>query len=190
MIVQIAGTSGAGKSHLVRQFMCLGEVHPVLSPKQNRVIGYNVDVPEFPTVHIAGSYETPTGGCDTIQGPAAAYNYVMERHEEGVPVLFEGLYVMHQTRGPSLAKSLGRDFVVILLTTPLATCLASINLRRAERGSERLPPRNETEQNYIRARNYTARMRDAGARVHRVPREKALDTLLTALRSANIPARM
>jgi len=130
---------------------------------------------------VLGAYESPTGGCDTIHDIAKVFELVKLHYVMGEHVLFEGLFCMNQTRGPALAAEVGKKLVVLQLTTPLATCLASINSRRAERGEGELATQKNTKDNYKRAENYCYRMRDAGARVIKVNRDEGLDKILELL---------
>jgi len=93
------------------------------------------------------------------------------------------LFVMNMTRGPQLLEEQGVDFAVLQLTTPMATCIASINDRRAERGEGALENKKNTQDNYRRATNYCAAMRESGARVFKVSRDEALPKLLELLRA-------
>jgi hypothetical protein len=187
MIVQIAGTSGSGKTHVVRELMDWvvahrdGELYERFSgPDHKTTIGYDILSPIYmKPLHVVGSYEAASGGCDSIKDVSTIYEWVRDAHERGHNVLFEGLFAMNQTRGPAMARELPGMVTVLLLTTPLATCFASIDDRRSLKGLEKLPAlrHKNTKANYVRARNYTARMREAGARVYRVSREEALPRL-------------
>lgn len=179
MIIQFAGTSGSGKSHLMRAFLKqAGEYDPKYLKDRTAPIAY-----EFVNrdLVVLGAYESPTGGCDTIHDIAQVFGLVRRYYEEGCHVLFEGLFCMNQQRGPQLAGEVGKNFAVFQLTTPLATCMASINVRRAERGEAELANKKNTIDNYKRAENYCARMRDSGARIIRVSRDEALDKVLEIL---------
>lgn len=180
MIIQICGTSGSGKSHLMRSFLKLAK-KVELEHIKGRAAPISYYLPKQDLV-ILGAYDAPTGGCDTIHDIAQVFGLVRRHHEAGVHVLFEGLFCMNQTRAPQLAQEVGKNYVVLQLTTPLATCLASINARRAERGEEALETKKNTIDNYKRAENFCYRMRDAGARVIKVDREEALAKIQELLR--------
>lgn len=192
MIIQVAGTSGSGKSHLMRSFLKWARKdggfteHPLFAPERASPIAYlfKTQQDSGTSAVVLGAYESPTGGCDTIHDIAEVFKQVAHYHEHGDHVLFEGLFCMNQTRGPQLASYAGKDLVVLQLTTPLATCLASINARRAERGEGELATTKNTINNYKRAENYCARMRDGGARVVRISREQGLEKILELLREA------
>lgn len=186
MIINIAGTSGSGKSHLMRTFLAWvkehrGKVEEEFGEGRGAPIGYQIGLPKLRPIYVVGSYRTPTGGCDTMHDVQELFSAVREKYEAGFNILYEGLFVMNMTRGPQLAADVGRDFCVLHLTTPLATCMASINSRRAERGKGVLENKENTVSNYKRANSYTARMRDAGARVFKVSRDEGLDKILELL---------
>lgn len=132
-------------------------------------------------VFVVGAYESPTGGCDTIHDVAQVFALVKNMSAQGVHVLYEGLFVMNMTRGPQLIGDVDTPLYVLQLTTPLATCIASIDIRRAEKGKGKLETKANTNDNYRRATNYCSKMRDAGAKVIKVSRDEALPKLLELL---------
>ena len=192
MIVNVCGASGAGKSHLVRALMALGRVREVRVSGRTSPLGYELGLPgEVRSTYVVGSYEAPTGGADTIKDTRSVFPLVLQWHEAGLHVLYEGLYVMSGTLGPELARDAGPGQLVVLrLTTSVEECEDSIFARRrarAERAgrpmTEReLRPPVETRANHLRAQRYAAKMREAGARVLEVSREDALPALLEVLR--------
>lgn len=183
MIIQVAGTSGAGKSYLMRQFMACALQQTRLGDPA-KPSGYDLRFRGVADpVHVVGSYETvgTTVGCDTIRDVVKLYDLILEQRGLGKHVVFEGLFVMNQTRGPQLAQDYTDEVVVLQLTTPLATCIASIDKRREARGVGPLATLDNTKGNYVRAQNYCMRMREAGARVYKVTRGEALPKLLGVL---------
>ena len=180
MIIQITGTSGSGKSHLMRSFLDWSGRNLDVSDVDN---GYEILLENDPstTAFVLGRYDVPTGGCDTIRDVTKLYELIDEALKAHQYVLFEGLFVMNQTRGPQVAARLGKDYHVLQLITPLATCIASINARRAARGEGELATKDNTINNYTRAENFCYRMREAGARVRRVTRDEGLDKMLELL---------
>lgn len=193
IIVTIAGTSGSGKSHLMRFFLdwarMNGDVVEEFVEGRVAPIGYLVQlkrpVQSTCAIYVIGGYEVPTGGCDTIHNIAKIFSSIEKQYALGRHVLYEGLFVMNQIRGSQLAAEVGENLCVLQLTTPLATCFASINERRAERGEGKLETKNNTVDNYRRATNYCAKMRDSGARVFKVDRGTALPRLLNLLAVSN-----
>lgn len=190
MIVTIAGTSGSGKTYLVRTFLeyvekYKGSIVPTFIKDRKPPIGYDIVLPGcVESVFLVGAYgEVDTAGCDTIRDVVQVFDLIQEKAVKG-HVLYEGLIVMNHTRGPGLvhiASENGEEFHVIQLDTPLATCFASINARRAARGQDKILKRVNTEGNYNRALNYCTKMRWSGAIIHKCNREQALDVLLGLL---------
>jgi len=185
IVVNIAGTNGSGKSHLVHAL--LGGMTKTELMHGDKVYGYEglVDGVEH-VVHVMGAYLSVTGGCDVLRNNldspvAEIFDLIREYHKQGKHVIYEGSYVMNMQRGPVLATELGRDLKVLHLTTPLATCVTSINARRAERGVGLIASTKDVEANWNRARSYAAKMRDAGASVYKVSRAEALPKLLGLL---------
>ena len=172
MIIQVAGTNGSGKSTVVQQVLAsateqLGSAVRLLGVQE--------------LVGVVGDYgQAPSGGCDGLK-PDEAYHRVAAAAQKFDHVLFEGIFVMNQTRGPLLLQELGLPWTVVLLMTTMGTCLSSINQRRAVRAAGDLRNLRNVENNYKRAQNYTARMRDVGARVIRVSREAAPARILAVL---------
>ena len=184
MIVNIAGTSGSGKSHLMRSVLAKAKkCTPVFDG--TKVRGYELVFRGIKgKAYVLGAYDVPTGGCDTSGSAIEIFEMLPSIIPAYTHVLYEGLFVMNMSRAPQLAEEYGRDMCVIQLTTPLATCLTSVNARRAERGAGVLADTKNTQDNYRRATNYCLKMRDAGARVIRTAREDALEKILEVLGEA------
>lgn len=186
MIIQIAGTNGAGKSTAMRAIMERGIATEVM--EGTTIIGYDVMLADVDSglVRVVGRYgDTPTGGCDQFSGVSQIHTRVLDGLTHCAHVLWEGGTVrggLNQTRGPALVRDLEVPYTVVLLTTPYSQCLDGINARRAEGGRGPLQDDSEIQSNYKRAQNYAARMRDAGARVVRASRDEAPDVVLELLR--------
>jgi predicted kinase len=187
MIINIRGTGGSGKSTVVRRVM---EHYPYKTPiyiEGRRQPFYYLlmrtvaGIPHCLTV--PGHYETPTGGCDTIQkiddvysiinGAALATTYqgLLATHS----VIFEGIISQDDVkRAVDLKDRVGAEnFLVIVLTTPLDECLKGIQMRRDARGDERpLNPKN-TENRSKRVKQIALRLKDAGVKVEYHDRESA-----------------
>lgn len=188
MIIQITGTSGAGKTHLVRRFLdyCYDNNiarEPEHIDGRKLPLGYHLWDGRSKVCYLLGAYpdDLDSSGCDNIKDVVWLYDLVRERHEKGETVLFEGLFVMNHTRGPMLAADYGKKFCILHLTTPFALCVDSINARRTARGEDVLLTKKNTKTNDVRANNYCTKMAAAGARVVRVTREQAFPELLRRL---------
>lgn len=188
MIVNIAGTSGAGKTTLAKALLAKALRAPEATylEGRSRPLGLTFWLPETEKpVFIVGDYEEglQTCGCDTIKDVNMVYRVVQEHHEAGEHVVYEGLFVMNHTRGPELVQAVGRGNVtVIRLLTPLAECKASVNARRAVQGKQPMQKWENTEGNYVRARNFAYKMEGWGAVLKKVTRDEAMPALLGALR--------
>lgn len=148
MIILIAGTNGAGKTHLMRRILAkLPEpdgYSEVTKPNGKTVKvaanWHNSRDPDiWPGSHditVLGKYDGPTcGGCDCYSWKGASDDLervVTDAVKAGRRVLLEGLIVATwgQDRMRRL-KDLG--LVVIQLSTPLETCLDAVNGRRKTR---------------------------------------------------------
>lgn len=186
MIIQIAGTSGSGKSHQMRLWLAqmnklCKPVVPVYIDGRTAPYGYVYAAEKRfgADVFVPGSYEVPTGGCDTIHDVREVFKEVERRHLAGFHVVFEGLFVMNHTRGPQLVARLDdpAEFAVLKLTTSYNTCLASIDSRRAAQGEGRLKDKSNTKGNWVRAENYCVKMRATGAQVFAVARDEVVSTI-------------
>jgi len=147
MIVNIRGTSGSGKSHIIRQVMDRyggkDSFEPVMLEGRKKPFGY------YSTsggLFIPGHYESQCGGCDTIHGQDTIFNLVRSWAERGANVLFEGLLVSEEVRRTvELSKSFS-ELRVLAIDHPIEECLAAINGRRLLRNPEAAPvnPANTT----------------------------------------------
>jgi hypothetical protein len=154
VIINIRGTSGAGKSHLVRLAMQLGRCRPwfdgendgrgdLLGPREQ--VGYVLSAPIGP-VAILGRYDVPSGGCDDLMKRGGGYTrdqmYELIRSQaDGYHVLYEGLLIAEVNRLVALQRD-GHQVKVLHLCPPIEECIAAIYQRRAEKGNT--APLNET----------------------------------------------
>jgi hypothetical protein len=188
MILNIVGTSGAGKSYLVRELLSWLETAsppvrlvPAYFAGRKAPVGYDFRL-SGRKWHIVGSYEdADTAGCDSIRAVSSVFDFVRDRRRTA-NVLYEGLFVMNHTRGVQLVEEFGDDVCLLQLLVPLSMCISSIDARRAARGEGKLLNKSNTVGNFRRAENYCAKMRAAGARVVSVRRGEAFDVLLGLLK--------
>jgi ABC-type dipeptide/oligopeptide/nickel transport system ATPase component len=189
VIINISGTSGSGKSHLVRSFISWAEdggvVKSLYAEERKNPIGYDVILPKRKrVVHIVGPYgDADTAGCDVLRNVEAAYERIHEAYDAGKDVLFEGLFMMNMTRGPQMVEQYGYGdrVYVIQLTDPLPVCFASISTRRERRGEGKLLSKENTTSNFKRSNSYCIKMRGAGAEVISTKRSEALGVLVDLL---------
>lgn len=175
MVINVRGTSGAGKSHLVRSIMAL---YPTRTPNfiegRRQPISYTCKRINGASLYVPGHYETPTGGCDTIQKIDDTYELVRMAADYG-DVLFEGIMVGDDVRRCAELLKLHR-VIVIALDTNISECLTGIQSRRDTRGDAReLNPKNTIERDKRLRKSMMPRLKDAGVETHWMPRQEAFD---------------
>jgi hypothetical protein len=180
--INIRGTGGAGKSHLVRLVMeRYAEKIPSYIEGRKRPISYVCTRPNGRSLFVPGHYETPTGGCDTLKTVNDVYDRVRQGATDGHDVLFEGIMVGDDvTRCVALSEI--EKVLVIALNTSLEECLASIQSRRDTRGDDRpLSPRRTTDRHHLLRRGGVPRLKDGGVDVRWLSRSEALAVCLQEL---------
>lgn len=144
-VIQIRGTSGSGKTTVMRDIMdawCYRWT-PVYRQGRRKPL-YYLDSEQ--SVVVLGHYEdTACGGCDTIGSARVVtelVEYVLDLHKPA-HVLCEGLLLSEDVKW---AKYLNAGLTVvkpIFLTTPLEQCLRQIEGRRKAAGNAKpLNPAN------------------------------------------------
>jgi hypothetical protein len=177
VIVNIRGTSGSGKTHLVRRVMELfDQREPIFEPGRKRPLLYRLGEFGPPRVlSVLGSYEAACGGCDTIKGLDRVFELVRQEALEGRSVLFEGVLVSEGVDRVLALQREGLPVHCIGLTTPVEDCLASINARRLAKGTnEPVNPTNTTRRVATIERGLV-RLERAGVTVERLDREAAFN---------------
>ena len=167
MIINIRGTSGAGKTHVVRRLMrspgadgvirapeAVRGPHPERSGREI-LLGYR-----HAGVFFVGSYEATCGGCDKFSWKGAAdwvQELVRARAVGGDHVVFEGLSVSHWKAERFLQLGSVAPLKVVLLDTTLEDCLAAVRGRREARGvTDELNPANTVDTFYYAKRKMGA----------------------------------
>lgn len=148
-ILNVRGGHGSGKTTLVRRVMEAYESSPGGSKLPGRVEGrgrplyYHLQADGMRMLMVVGSYETPTGGCDTVGSIDLIVQTVRTGAMLGYAVLFEGIVAQHSS---GRLIELSREFAteVVVLTTSCDECVASVRARREARGAdvENFDPRN------------------------------------------------
>lgn len=179
MLLKINGTSGAGKSTLVRAIMSrYDRFDPVMVSDRKQPYGY-VCLPKTVNgrpLFVLGHYETPCGGCDTIKTQDEIFDRVRSEHARGMDVLFEGLLIGGEFKRTLALHTDGLPFQILGLTTPLQTCLDSIQARREASGRvtekpvsvENIRGKFETYERTLK------KLENSGVPVHRLDRDAAL----------------
>lgn len=147
MIINIRGTSGSGKTTVVKDAMQFFTPKVEVNiPKRRNPLGYwfGEVVDGKRKMAIPGHYATACGGCDTLSGYDEIFNLVRLGGEGAQHVLFEGLLVSEESkRTLALHERFPSQVLVIELTTSQDECLASVQARREARGNDKpLNPAN------------------------------------------------
>lgn len=145
MIINIRGTSGSGKTHIVRRIMELyGTKVNVMVEGRRKPQGYILSGgPPGRTLAVLGHYETACGGCDTLPTRDLMFELVRSAHADGHDVLFEGLMLGGEVNRTVALHADGLPLTVINLTTDMELCLDSVRDRREARGNMKpLDPKN------------------------------------------------
>ncbi len=186
MIINIAGTSGAGKSTAMRaiksQFSWIAPYY--LEYNQDKIMGYCGYLNNKKTV-IIGSYASPTGGCDNIPNLQMVFQDVEEFARQGIDVLFEGLLVS-RSKGRLLRlyhQFNPRNLFVYYLVTPLEDCIEGINQRRRERGELEPVNRQRTEETFNRVKKIVGDLKALGVPVYFVTRDEVVERILEQLQN-------
>lgn len=131
LIIQVRGTSGSGKSTVMKRVMDSLDLVPEYEEKRKRPLFYSQGL----RLAVLGHYESPCGGCDTIGSARAVYDLI-QRLTHRI-IICEGLLLSEDVKWSSQLKNLR----IIYLTTPVERCLAQIRSRREEAGNDK--PLNE-----------------------------------------------
>lgn len=186
-VINISGTSGSGKTTIVRQLLNQCSRSPIVT--DYKIQGYYVwKLGIMPTV-IVGSYEKPTGGCDTISPITEVFKKVLYYHEkENCNVIFEGLLIS-RSKGRMIAlwNDLGQqDLFIYHLTTSIEDCMEGIRQRRALKGNNKPVDPKRTLETYYRVAKITGDLKALGIPVEYTMREEALQKIIDRL-SQNEP---
>lgn len=142
-ILNIRGTNGSGKSTAVRLLMeRLGKPTRKIG-FDNKEAGYFWKLPDT-SLSVLGKYTTACGGLDaSFSHPGAADDVIFCLNElvRDGNVVAEGVVAMGSygigrlQRFAENQKSLGNNVIFALMDTPLETCIARCQQRRAEKAA-------------------------------------------------------
>lgn len=188
-IIQICGTSGSGKSYVVRALMKMMTTDVRVCVEGRKLpIGYLIKIPDVTGyIFIMGSYENPTGGCDTINDKGSMDlidKHIRDYWNDGNHVIFEGLMVRNFNRGLPLYRETGKNLHILHLTTPIEQCYAAIRERREAKGIVGKENPKNTVKDMESHSTYARKMKEIGADVKYISREQILDTALDILRGS------
>lgn len=139
MILNLRGTSGSGKTTVVRGLMAKFPINQIVG-EEKKPYGYECR-PEAdgPNLYVVGSYKNTCGGCDGIKTQDEICDRVRTFASQG-DVVFEGLLISHLysrylNLDREMAKLHGQKTIWAFLDTPLELCLERVKARRDERAA-------------------------------------------------------
>ena len=150
LVINLRGTSGAGKTWLVREVMAAyrrggSEPHAITRDGRSRPIGWRLEHPSGGrALCVVGDYQGARGGTDTIPlkdgGLDEAFRLANSETSAGRDVLLEGYQLSwERDRTVELAahqRSRGQAVHVLCLDVPLSRCVQNVvRRRRAGRGA-------------------------------------------------------
>lgn len=182
MIIQVRGTSGSGKSTVVKQVMSLTgidnwkPVYGVLrGVKRKKPLYY-----QYGHRVILGHYESPCGGCDTIGSAKQTYELIQdyEASFRDRTILCEGLLLSEDTKWSSQLSNLH----ILYLVTSLEVCLDRICSRRKAAGNHKPLNEENTRRRVGVITKSRLKLQESGAKCYRVSDRQAPNVILKLLR--------
>lgn len=157
MIVDIRGTSGSGKSHIVHSL-----IREVGSTQVSKLDGKIVGTHIGERIVALGSYEKVCGGCDALPTQDLIQGMVDHFAGQYPVVILEGLLVSHTfERWNNLAKK-HDDYRFLFLSTSLEECIARVRRRRLAKGNDKPYNPEHLIKDWHQARRVEERLRTAG----------------------------
>ena len=182
MIIQIRGTSGSGKTHLVKQVLThysQREDHFTTGRRRPLYTTWAGKAPRRLTT--LGHYDIPCGGADTISGFDTIFGLVNQAEDRGEDVLFEGLILTGDNKRIIACAKAHSNHLIVSLNTPLEVCLAQINARRAARGNNTPVSPVNTQKKWGEETRHRAKMISAGVNIQVLTPAEALFKIIEAL---------
>lgn len=139
MIIQIRGTSGSGKTTVMKEIM--GDMqrwYPILRMGRQKPLYYMSSPKSMrPTIAILGHYEAACGGCDTIGSAPKVYELIQEVKKTRNPdfIICEGLLLSEDNKWTKQMVEDGDELRILYLRTTLEECLARVTKRREDAGN-------------------------------------------------------
>jgi len=196
VIVNIRGTSGSGKSYLVRAVMdryfsreaihVEGRKQPLCYRLKRQDGGRDL--------WVIGHYEGACGGADTVKTIDQTYHLVRNGHAGDLDVIYEGLVAQNNVTKCIELHQEGFPLLVVALNTSLEDCQKSIQARRDAKGDDRQMHRVVTPEMRANLTAQDRRFLDAGIPYGMLNTAKSHDTVLRLqvprLRAAGVDCRV
>lgn len=180
LIIQVRGTSGSGKTTVMREVMDrVGQWNSGFMEGRRNPLFYTSAEEGWPKVSVLGSYESTCGGCDTIHGYELLLKTVDELYKTG-NVLMEGLLLSEDVK--QTLSLIPRKLKIVFLDTPTEECIKRIKQRRLQAGNEKPLKEDNTRKRVAVIERARIRLQDSGIECVSSSSDKAADLILGWLR--------
>lgn len=188
MIINISGTSGSGKSTIVREIMSLYDRREALmAPPRKRPVAYTCIRKEGKKLFIPGHYEMNCGGCDTLANffPDSMYDgiigWIRAAHSKNADVMYEGLIMEHEVRRGIQMHKDGLPMILISIDISLEKCLEAVQKRREAKGNFKVLNPKHTIISFKDSERKRKRWVEAGIQRELLTREKSVEFIANLL---------
>ena len=132
MIINIRGTSGAGKTTIIRELM-EKFVSEDVTDRSGKVIAVLINWSQ--PIYVIGRYDNVCGGCDTIKTQDEIRRRIAKFCKQG-HVIYEGLTISNgYAKNLAHHRRMKQPFAFAFLDTPLRTCISRVRKRRKAAGN-------------------------------------------------------
>lgn len=171
MIVQVRGTSGSGKTTVIRRVLEQFPIEEKFYVKGRRQpLYYRLSN----GVALLGHYESTCGGCDNVGSAKAVYDLVIQVSKDYDDVLCEGLLLSEDCKWTSQMD----NPYPIFLTTPIDTCVDQLKSRRLEAGNTKPLKEDNTRNRVARIESARRRLLENDVPCRRLSFNQAVDRIL------------
>lgn len=132
MIIQIRGTSGSGKTWVMKEFMKDYSWIPQYEKGRKQPLLYKTYLNKTSYLTVLGHYESPCGGCDTI-GSARQVFELIDTLPTGDVIVCEGLLLSEDVKWVSQVDNVK----ILYLNTEVEKCISQIRDRRKAAGNDK-----------------------------------------------------
>lgn len=136
VIIKLHGTSGSGKTTIVRELMKQGFSVPLLNGANRKIEAYKTELPYLKEpLYVLGPYTAVCGGMDSLSD-VNDHIRLLHTYSQLGHVIYEGLLASeYYGRLGAASEQYGDNHIFAFLDTPIELCLERIAVRRAARGN-------------------------------------------------------